>query len=114
MDIMNILFHDDLGAIRNRFVDSIIEEGDGLLVLSLTEEESFFNYKSVVHIEFKDNVICSIKHTYSKKDFSNIEWLEFMRSLKTKLKFTDMELGYRIRVSYTKDHIDYVHYKKEW
>lgn len=49
-----------------------------------------------------------------KKNYSFFEWGKLKRYMRNKTKIITQELGFNVRVSYSRDYIDYVHYKEEW
>lgn len=49
-----------------------------------------------------------------KENYTRIEWHRMKRYLNNMLKVIHTELGFNIKVSYTHNYIDFIHYKEEW
>lgn len=49
-----------------------------------------------------------------RKNYTWNEWRKMKRYLRHKLSIIKQELGFNIRVSFSREYIDYVHYKEEW
>lgn len=49
-----------------------------------------------------------------KKNYTPLEWHRMKKYMKSKTKVVTQELGFNIRITYSRDYIDYVHYKEEW
>lgn len=112
------VFYDSFKATVELYQDVKMEIWEEAATISLIETDAQTGL-----FDKSDIIIVYDKHTFMPmivteriymKNYNKREWFRMKKHLRQKLKIIKQELGFNIRVSYSKDYMDYVHYKEEW
>ena len=109
------VFYDRYDEVKNYSCVAEVWDESRTIVLSDTDKNiGLFDKTDIIIMYDKCGNPCIITERIFKKNYSRRDWWLLQRSLKGKLKVIQDELGFHISVSYAKDYIDYVHYKKNF
>lgn len=95
-------------------VAEVWEESKTIVLVNTGKHIGLFDKSDIIIMYGKDGFPSIITERIFKKNFTRREWWGITRMFKNKLKVIQEELGFHISVSYSRDYIDYVHYKQEW
>lgn len=112
------VFYDSFKETVEFYKDTEMEVWESAATISLINTDSsvgLFDLSDIIVVYDNETGSPSIvtERVY-KKNYSFLEWLKLKRYMRNKTKIITQELGYNIRISYSRDYIDYVHYKEEW
>lgn len=109
------VFYDTYDEVKEySCVSDIWEDAKTIMLADTGKEIGLFDQSDIIIMYGKDNFPQIITERIYRKNYKPREWRGISRVLRNKLKWIKEELGFYISVSYTKDYIDYVHYKQEW
>ena len=93
----------------------IWEEAATISLFDTDETVGLFDKSDIIVVYDKETGKPSIvTERIYKKNYNKHDWWKMRRYLRYKTKIITQELGFNIRISYSRNYIDYVHYKEEW
>lgn len=95
-------------------VTDIWEDARTIMLADTGKEIGLFDKSDIIIMYNKEGKPQIITERIYRKNYTSREWRGLCRVLRNKLKYIREELGFYISVSYTRDYMDYVHYKQEW
>lgn len=112
------VFYDSFKETVTFYKDTRMEIWEEAATISLFDtdvETGLFNKSDIIIVYDKETFAPTIvTERIYKKNYTKLEWLKMKRYLRSKLSIVKQELGFNIRVSFSREYIDYVHYKEEW
>lgn len=109
------VFYDHYDEVKTySCVAEVWDESKTIVLTNTDKRTGLFADTDIIIMYGKDGYPCIITERIFKKNYTKMQWWNLQRMFRNKLKVIQEELGYFISVSYTKDYIDYVHYKQEW
>lgn len=91
------------------------EETATISIANTGSEVGLFDKSDVIAVyDIETHTPSIVTERIYRKNYTRKEWWRMNRYLKNKIKIIRSELGFNIRLSFSKDYIDYVHYKEEW
>lgn len=109
------VFYDNYDEVKLYSCVAEVWEESRTIVLTDTDKNiGLFKNTDIIIMYDKEGKPCIITERVFKKNYTRREWSAMLRMFKNKLKVIQEELGFHISVSYTRDYIDYIHYKKDW
>lgn len=112
------IFYDSFRETVEFYQDENLEIWEEAATISLADtgpDVGLFDKSDIIVVYSKEDFKPSIvTERIYRRNYTWLEWFRLKRYLRNKLKVIKQELGFNIRVSYSFDYIDYVHYKEEW
>lgn len=112
------IFYDTFSEVVTMYDNTNMEVWEETCTISLANTLSnvglFDKSDIIVAYDLDTHLPTIVTERIYRRNYTFKEWYRMRRYLKEKLKVIKQELGFNIRVSYSKDYIDYVHYKEEW
>ncbi len=112
------IFYDTFSVVVEQHRNDNIEVWEETCTLSLANTDAsigLFDKSDIIAVyDTKTHLPTIITERIFRRNYKYREWLKMKKCLKSKLKVVKQELGFNIRVSYSADYIDYIHYKEEW
>ena len=117
VDLSNI-FYDTFSEVVDNYDKTNMEVWKETCTISLADTKAdvglFDKSDIIVAYNIETHLPTIVTERIYRCNYSWRDWYRMRKYLKEKLKVIKQELGFNIRVSYSKDYIDYVHYKEEW
>lgn len=112
------VFYDSFKEVVESYKDEVSEvwEESATICLIDTSADTGLFAKSDIIIMY-DKETCKpmiVTERIYKKNYTRREWWKMRSYLNHKLRIIKTELGFNIKVSFSRDYIDYIHYKEEW
>lgn len=112
------IFYDTFKETVEFYNDTKLEIWEEAATISLADTGpavGLFDKSDIIVVYSKEDCRPSIvTERIYRKNYTAYQWYKMKRYLRNKLSVIKQELGFNIRVSYSNDYIDYVHYKEEW
>lgn len=90
------------------------EEGK---IITLTDTDNtigLFGCSDIIIAYGDDGMPNVITERIYRKNYKWHEWFKVRLSLQTKISVIKQELGYNISISFSRNYIDYIHFKEDW
>lgn len=86
-----------------------------IVICDTKSDVGLFDKSDVIIVYDKDTFSpIIVTERIFRKNYKWREWFGITRMLRLKAKYVKEELGFNIRISFSMDCIDYVHFKEEW
>ena len=112
------IFYDTFAEILKYYKDTSMEVWEETCTIALSNTDAhvgLFDKSDIIAVyDLKTHLPTIVTERIYKKNYTGREWRKMRRYLRHKTGIIKQELGFNIRVSYSRDYIDYVHYKEEW
>lgn len=95
-------------------ITDIWEESKTVCMANTDAETGLFDKSDIICVYGNDNKPSIITERIFRKNYTWNQWRHIKRVLREKCKWLGQELGYNIRITVSRDYIDYIHYKEEW
>lgn len=112
------VFYDTFAEVVNYYKNTSLEVWEETCTISLSNTDAnvglFDKSDIIVVYDLETHLPTIVTERIYRKNYTPREWFRMRSYIKHKLRIIKQEMGYNIRVSYSRDYIDYVHYKEEW
>lgn len=112
------IFYDTFSEVVNYYKNCDMEVWEETCTLALSNTDAnvgLFDKSDIIAVyDIETHLPTILTERIYRKNYTFKEWWRMKRHLKSKMKIVKQELGFNLRVSYSSDYIDYIHYKEEW
>lgn len=112
------IFYDTFAEVVNNYKCDNMEIWEETCTISLANTSSkigLFDKSDIIAVYDIDSHLPTIvTERIYRRNYKLFDWYKIRKHLKNKLNVVKQELGFNIRISYSHDYIDYIHYKEEW
>lgn len=111
------VFYDKFFEMREHYSDYITEiweETKTVCMAHTNSEIGLFGDSDIIAVYDENDNPSVITERIYRKNYSWREWLHIKRILKDKVKWIGSEMGFDIRVTTSREFVDFIHYKEEW
>lgn len=112
------VFYDSFKEVVESYADEVTDvwEESATICLADTSVETGLFPKSDIIIMYDKETSkpMIVTERVYKRNYTSREWRKLKRFLRHKLSVIKTELGFNIKVTFSHDFLDYVHYKEEW
>lgn len=112
------VFYDSFKEVVESYADEVTDvwEESATICLADTSAETGLFPKSDIIIMYDKETSkpMIVTERVYKRNYTSREWRKLKRFLRHKLSVIKTELGFNIKVTFSHDFLDYVHYKEEW
>lgn len=112
------IFYDTFAEVVKQYKDTDMEVWEETCTIALSNTNAnvglFDKSDIIVVYDLETHLPTIITERIYSKNYTRREWFKMRRYMKHKTSIIKQELGFNIRISYSKGYIDYVHYKEEW
>lgn len=112
------VFYDSFKEVRESYADEITEVWEEAATICLADtsgETGLFPKSDIIVVYDKETAKPMIvTERIFKSNYTDREWRKMKRYLNNKISIIHSELGFNIKVSFSREYIDYIHYKEEW
>lgn len=112
------VFYDSFKEVVESYADEVTDvwEESATICLADTSAETGLFPKSDIIIMYDKETSkpMIVTERVYKRNYTSREWRKLKRFLRHKLSVVKTELGFNIKVTFSHDFLDYVHYKEEW
>lgn len=113
------VFYDTFDEVKEYYSRKYdVETWDETATISIANtgsEVGLFNKSDIIAVyDIEKRTPSIVTERIYRENYTRKEWWYINRYLRNKIKIIRSELGFNIRLSFSRDYIDYVHYKEEW
>lgn len=112
------IFYDTYAEVVAFYKDQNLEawEEKGVISLRNTDKNTGLFDKSDIIIVYDQETFhpTIVTERLYKKNYKRGEFRRIERYLKLKAKTINYELGFSVKVTFSRDYIEFIHYKEEW
>jgi hypothetical protein len=112
------IFYDTFAEVVNYYKDTDMEVWEETCTIALSNtaaEVGLFDKSDIIAVyDLESHLPVIITERIYRENYTWNEWRKMKRYMRNKTSCIKQELGFNIRISYSKGYIDYVHYKEEW
>lgn len=111
------VFYDTFNEVRDTYTEckrDVWAESNTIVLYDTNAETGLFDMSDIIIAYSDDGKPAIITERIYRKNYKFWDWVMVRRILKSKMKYLEHELGFNMSVTYSKDFIDYVHYKEWW
>ena len=111
------IFYDKFDELMEHYKDYITdiwEETKTVCLAHTNAEIGLFNDSDIIAVYDKDGNPSVITERIFRKNYNWWSWWHIKRMLRDKVKYVGQELGYNVRITTSREFLDFVHYKEEW
>ncbi|MCM1234400.1 MAG: hypothetical protein NC489_30230 [Ruminococcus flavefaciens] len=112
------VFYDSFKEVVESYADEVTEVWEEAATICLADtsaETGLFPKSDIIIVYDKDTAKPMIvTERIFKKNYSRWEWFKMKSYLRHKLGVIKSELGFNIKITFSREYLDYVHYKEEW
>lgn len=96
-------------------ITEVWEEASTICLADTSAETGLFSKSDIIVVYDKDTgKPMIVTERIFKRNYSWWEWWKLKQYLRSMIRTIKTELGFNIKVSFSHDYVDYVHYKEEW
>lgn len=112
------IFYDTFAEVVNHYKGTVMEVWEETCTITLSSTDAnigLFNKSDIIAVyDLETHLPTIITERIYRKNYSFMQWVNMKRYMRYKLRVVKHELGFNLKISYSRDYIDYVHYKEEW
>lgn len=112
------IFYDTFAEVVENYKCSnmeVWEETCTLVLYDTNAETGLFDKSDIIAVYDKESHLPTIvTERVFRENYTRREWWALKRHMRSKVRVIKQELGFNIRVSFSHNYIDYIHYKEEW